>query len=143
VIFHDRRVPGYGGNLDHIAIGPSGIWAVETKRLAGKVVIDGDELRIGGRRQSRILDQVYRQAAAVQIALRDQLDPLAITVTPIVCLHAGELPWFNRTVRGVQLVSGRGLARTLRSNRTRLTPQQVQALADAASNRLISAPARA
>jgi hypothetical protein len=26
IVFHDRRVPGYGGNLDHVAIGPTGVW---------------------------------------------------------------------------------------------------------------------
>jgi hypothetical protein len=139
VVLHDRKVPGYGGNLDHIAIGPSGVWAIETKRLSGKVVIDGDRLRIGGRRQDKIIDQVYRQAAALQVALRDLLDPLSVTITPIICLHDGELPWFNRTVRGVRLTSGRGLVRTMRDASVRLTPAQVQTLAAATSERMRSA----
>jgi hypothetical protein len=139
VVLHDRKVPGYGGNLDHLAIGPSGVWAIETKRLSGKVVIDGDQLRIGGRRQDRIIDQVYRQAAAIQVALRDQFDPLGLTVTPIICLHDGELPWFNRTVRGVKISSGRGLVRTLRDAPERLAPEQVQALAREISSRVKAA----
>jgi hypothetical protein len=100
------------------------------------VVIDGDHLRIGGRRQDRIIDQVYREAAAIHVALRDQLDPLGLTVTPIICLHDGELPWFNRTVRGVTLASGRGLVRTMRTGPERLTSEQVQALAREVSSRI-------
>src|SRR5690349_14253550 len=57
VVLHDRRAPGYGGNLDHVVIGPTGVWAVETKALRGKVEIDGDELRVGKRSQDRIVDQ--------------------------------------------------------------------------------------
>lgn len=143
VVLHDRRVPGYGGNLDHVAIGPSGVWAIETKRLTGKVEIFGDELRIGGRRRDRIIDQTYREAIAVQVALRDHLDPLGLTVTPIICLHDGELPWFNKTVRGVRLASGRGLVRQISEGAERLTGEQVQRLADVASARLQPASASA
>jgi hypothetical protein len=42
IVLHDRKVPGYGGNLDHVAVGPTGVWAIETKNLAGKVVIEDD-----------------------------------------------------------------------------------------------------
>jgi ssDNA-binding Zn-finger/Zn-ribbon topoisomerase 1 len=136
VVLHDRRVPGYGGNLDHVAIGPSGVWAIETKRLSGKVEISGDDVRIGGRRQDGIIDQAFREAIAVQVALRDQLDPLGLTVTPIICLHDGQLPWFNRSVRGVQLVSGQGLIRQLGGGEPRLSGEQVQAIAEVASARL-------
>jgi hypothetical protein len=141
VILHDRKVPGYGGNLDHIVIGPTGIWAVETKSLAGKVVIDGDSLRIGGRRQDKIVDQVYREAAAIQIALATQLPDLAFTVTPVVCLHRSELPFFNKTVRGARLASGRQLVRLIRDGDVRLDSAQVQQVADVA-NRIFKSAGR-
>ena len=129
VVLHDRKVAGYGGNLDHLAIGPTGVWAIETKSLSGKVEIHGDSLTIGGRRQDKIVDQVYREATAAQIALGEWLTPLGLTVTPVICLHRGELPWFNKTVRGVRLASGRQLVRLLREGDLRVTSDQVQVLA--------------
>ena len=129
VVLHDRKVAGYGGNLDHIAVGPTGVWAIETKSLSGKVEIHGDSLTVGGRRQDKIVDQVYREATAAQIALGEFLLPLGLTVTPVICLHRAELPWFNKTVRGVRLASGRQLVRLLREGSVRLTPDQVQDLA--------------
>ena len=36
IVLHDRKVPGYGGNLDHVAIGPAGVWAIETKKWRGR-----------------------------------------------------------------------------------------------------------
>ena len=137
MILHDRKVPGYGGNLDHIVIGPTGVWAVETKSLTGKVVIDGDSVRIGGRRHDRIIDQVYR-AAATQGALGTQLPDLGISVIPVICLHRAELPFFNKTVRGVRLASGRQLERLIQAGDVRLDASQVQELADVA-NRLFRA----
>lgn len=139
VVLHDRKVPGYGGNLDHIVIGPTGVWAVETKNLAGKVVIDGDSLRIGGRRQDKIVDQVYREAAAIQVALATSLRELALTVTPVICLHRGELPFFNKTVRGVRLASGRQLERLIRDGDVRLDSAEVQQVADVANRTFKSA----
>ena len=39
VVLHDRRVPGYGGNIDHVAIGPTGVWAIEMCRRRGIMII--------------------------------------------------------------------------------------------------------
>ena len=57
------------------------MWAIETKNVAGKVEIDGDSLRIRGYRQDRMVDQVYREAAAVQVALGESLTRLGLSVT--------------------------------------------------------------
>lgn len=129
VILHDRKVPGWGGNLDHVAIGPSGIWAIETKNLAGKVVIRGEVLRIGGYRRDKIIEQVRQEATIVQVVLAESLGRLGLRVTPVICLHRGELPFFNKTVRGVRLASGRQLVRLLRDGEERLSSQQVVTLA--------------
>ena len=142
VILHDRRVPGYGGNIDHVAIGPTGVWAIETKSLRGKVEIDGDDLKVGGYRRDKIVDQVYREAVAVQVALGASVTKLGLTVTPVICLHRGELPFFNKTVRGVRLASGRQLARLLRTGEARLTAEQVQTLAREADRLLTPAVRR-
>ncbi len=136
VVLHDRKVPGYGGNLDHVAIGPTGVWAIETKNVAGRAEIDGDSLRIRGYRQDKMVDQVYREAAAIQVALRESLEHHRLTVTPVICLHRAELPWFNKTVRGVRLASGRQLVRLLRAGDPRLTPDDVQRLAGVAGRLL-------
>lgn len=142
IVLHDRKVPGYGGNLDHVAIGPTGVWAIETKNVAGKVEIDGDSLRIRGYRQDRMVDQVYREAAAVQVALGESLTRLGLTVTPVICLHRAELPWFSKTVRGVRLASGRQLVRLLRRGEARMNPEDVRMLA-AEADRLLRPAAKA
>jgi hypothetical protein len=136
IVLHDRKAPAYGGNLDHVAIGPSGIWAIETKSLKGKVEIDGDSLKVGGYRQDKIVDQVYREAVAVQVALGDVLSRTGTQVKPVVCLHRGELPFFNKTVRGVRLASGRQLVRLLRDGERRLSDEQIQTIADVADRLL-------
>ena len=142
VLLHDRKVPGYGGNLDHLAIGPSGVWVIETKSLRGKVEIEGDVLKIGGHRQDRIVDQVFREATSVQIALRQSLDGIGLTAIPALCLHRSRLPLLNRSVRGVRLASGADLTKLLRQGSPRLTAEQVQEVARAADRLLLRAAPR-
>lgn len=76
-----------------------------------------------------MVDQVYREATAVQVWLGESLTRLGLTVTPVICLHRGELPWFNKTVRGVRIASGRQLVRLLRGGEARINPEEVRALA--------------
>jgi hypothetical protein len=129
IVFHDRRVPGYGGNLDHVAIGPSGVWAIETKSWTGKVEIDGDELLVSGHRRDKAVDQVFREATAVQIALGEAAMRLGLTVTPVLCLYRARMPFFAKAAQGVRVVSGKQLVALLRNGENRLTAEQVQALA--------------
>lgn len=139
VILHDRKVTGYGGNLDHLVIGPTGLWAVETKNLAGKVVIRGETLRIGGHRRDKIIDQVKQEATIIQAVLGESLAVRGLRVTPVICLHRGELPFFNKSVRGVRLASGRQLVKMLRAGNQALSASEVEALAREADQLLMPA----
>ncbi len=42
-IFNDVKLPGNGGNIDHVVIGPTGIYVIETKNYTGKYRIKGNQ----------------------------------------------------------------------------------------------------
>jgi hypothetical protein len=67
---------------------------------------------------------------AVQIALRDLLDPLHRTVVPALCVH-GHGSAIGRTVAGVQILSGAQLAATLSAAPRVLGELDIERLADA------------
>ena len=56
-VFHD--IVGSGFNLDHVAIGPAGVFAIETKTLSkpasgpAKVLVDGERILVNGRELDR------------------------------------------------------------------------------------------
>jgi hypothetical protein len=56
-VFHD--VIGSGFNVDHVAIGPAGVFAIETKTFSkpasgpAKVLVDGDRILVDGRQPDR------------------------------------------------------------------------------------------
>lgn len=41
-------VIGDSGNIDHLVVGPTGIWTIETKYVAGRVTVENDELFVNG-----------------------------------------------------------------------------------------------
>jgi ssDNA-binding Zn-finger/Zn-ribbon topoisomerase 1 len=128
VILHDCRIPGSKANIDHIAVGPSGVFVIETKNVAGRLRIDGNDVRIAGRRV-RAVEEVRRVASAVATALSTSLEAHGVAVVPVICAHRAELPIFTNRGNGIRVVDGKGLVRLLTTSATVLAPESVGDLA--------------
>jgi hypothetical protein len=137
VILHDRKIPGSRhANIDHIVIGPPGIYVVETKSLGGRVEIRGGDVFVAGRRRTQMLEEARREALAVQVALGAELEALELGVTPVICVHRARLPFFRPVADGIRIVAGSDLVSALRRAEPILDPDEVEGLAAAASGRL-------
>lgn len=135
VTLHDRRIPSSRANIDHIAIGPGGIFVIESKSYKGKVRVTSKDLFVNGRRQTRIIEQAWRESGAVQGILGPELARLSIDAVPLVCFHRAELPLGKVALEGVRIVGSRGLKKLLKSAPPRLSPDDIahlHALADSA-----------
>jgi hypothetical protein len=124
VVFHDRSIPSSSANIDHLVVGPTGVFVVETKNIAGDFRVRGDEVRIGGRRVG-LVDEVRREVDATWTAVAPVLGPKGLAIIPIVCAHRASLPFFRRQVDGIRIVDGRGLARFIRGGRQVLSPAEI------------------
>lgn len=97
-VLHDRRIPGTRANIDHLAVGPSGVWVIDAKRYKGKrpeLRVDGgflrprvESLRIGGRNGSKLVQGVRSQLALVTAVLDDATVP----VTGVLCFLEADWP---------------------------------------------------
>lgn len=84
VVLHDRKVPGTRGNIDHLAIAPSGVWIVDAKQYKGKVMsrdVGGwfktdIRLYVGGRDRTKAVGGLGWQVAAVTKALGGEDVPI-------------------------------------------------------------------
>ncbi|MCD9623943.1 nuclease-related domain-containing protein [Rhabdothermincola salaria] len=91
VALHDRRKPRSRGNIDHIAVTPTGVYVIDTKRYSGRLErrdVGGwfrrdIRLYIGGRDRTPLAAAVADQAAAVRCALGTEFDGLP--VRPALC----------------------------------------------------------
>lgn len=80
-----------GGDVDHVLVGPSGVFAVETKNWSGPVSISGPEVLVGGAPVHRSpIVQVRREAAELARDLH-AATPGSVPVRGVVCF-AGAVP---------------------------------------------------
>ena len=47
-VLHDRRMPHSKANIDHIAVGASGVYVIDTKRYRGKIEVPIPEFALSG-----------------------------------------------------------------------------------------------
>lgn len=78
VLLHDRRMPRSRANIDHLAIGPSGVIVIDAKRYSGRITVvrrggllrdRTEHLRVHGRDKTKLVDGVLAQADAVRAVL--------------------------------------------------------------------------
>jgi hypothetical protein len=125
VVLHDLRLPGRRENVDHLVIGPTGVFTVETKHYSSPVTIRRGVARCAGRRLDDVVEQARRQADAVAAVL-------GTSVVPLVCVHGAGVEvsglFASPVVAGVRFCSGRRLVRLVRSGSGRLDERAVAGL---------------
>lgn len=78
-LVNDVMLPRGRGNVDHYLVGPCGVVAIETKRIAGRIRCDGDEWSVNGRRRGSISRQVNSGASAIRYFLVERHPDLVFT----------------------------------------------------------------
>ena len=121
ITLHNRRMPAGRGDIDHLAITPTGVWVIDTKDWKGKVKISAPwfgtpRLLIRGRDSTKLIDGLERQIAAVRAAL-DSGGYQKITVRGALSFTKADLPFLRtQTFRGHLLLYGRALANQLNTH---------------------------
>jgi len=109
VALHDRSRPGMSANIDHLVVGPAGVYVVDAKNYdSGWLRMAGSVLMIGDRDQSGMLGAVARQAAQVRGVLRSA--GVNVAVVPVLCFTGSSAPVVVMDVAGVRLTTLETLA---------------------------------
>ncbi len=107
-VLHDLRVPGSRANIDHLVIGPRGVWVIDTKAYRGAPRARWRSITVAG----RPLDTSASAWEAEVVA-----DRLGVEVRPLVVLHGRGLPSRGRRCDGVRVVPAAALLRRIRRER--------------------------
>ena len=136
VILHDLAVPRSRANLDHLVIGPGGVFVIDSKQYRGRLQLDSS----GGLWHGR-----YPLAATLRAvnfeadrAVQVLTDP-DVVVRPIVAVHGAQVPWGKVLLNGVPVVPAKRLPSMLRQLPAVLEPQRVTDLANQARVRFHTA----
>jgi hypothetical protein len=125
-VIHDASF-GHG-NVDHILIGPAGVFTLETKSHPGPVRVE----RVHG----AILSQAQAQRKAIERVTGEHVEPLVVF----------SRAWVDRPLsrrKGVRVVPARMLLGYLSKQPSRLTPEQVRQAQERVTEALMHAQAGA
>ena len=139
-VFHDWY--SGKGNVDHFAVGPQGVFAIETKAWRGKITAEGERLfKDGGPLPGNgPIKQAMAQAMAVR-ALVGEACGTEPFVVPILCFSRAEV-LCHRAVGGVEVVGVGCLNRAVvAGRRRRYSPERVEAISRSLEERLGVGPA--
>jgi hypothetical protein len=125
VVLHDGRVPASRATVDHVVVGPGGVWIVEANRSTGRVERRSPDGRrasdvrlfVDGRDQTKLAGSVAPHVATI----RAMLDPIGFGEAPlhaVVCFTSADWGWFARPFRvlGTTVTSPAGLVQAVRAD---------------------------
>jgi Nuclease-related domain len=132
VVLHDLALPGSRANVDHLVIGPTGVWVVDTKAYRARLEV---------RWRSVLVGSVPLSTAAVRWEAERVSGMLGVEARPIVAVHGRGLPGRGKRCGGVRVVPATRLVRRLgrgRRLRPSLTARRVEELSDLAEDRFFA-----
>jgi hypothetical protein len=86
VVFHDAAIPGARANVDHVAVGPTGVWVIDSKAWSPPVGVSEDA-RLTHRGQDLVAELSTTQWEALHVARL-----LGTSTRAVVCIHDAALP---------------------------------------------------
>ncbi len=104
-VLHDRLVPGSRANIDHIVVGPSGVFVIDAKKYIGAIEVRDvgrrfridERLYVNGRDRSALVDGVLWQVDVVRTALGEEFG--SIPIRGVLCFVGGEWGWIKKQKR--------------------------------------------
>jgi hypothetical protein len=132
-VFHD--IIGGSFNIDHLLIGPAGVFTVETKTWSkpvkgrAEVHFDGERIKVLGRHPDR--DPVIQAKAQANWIRKLLIESAGIEtyVKPVVALPGWFVVQSNAAFKDVWVLEPKALPKFLENEPTRLSSDEIQLLA--------------
>jgi Nuclease-related domain len=121
---HTRSIPGTDSVIDHLVIGPGGVYALDSERWDRRLPVRtvasdsaaGPVLYHGPFSQRDRLAHARWEAAQAARLLSTELGR-EVTVRPAMVIYGPTIPWAVATMRGVDVFAGRALIRYFASRK--------------------------
>ncbi len=139
-----RPIPDSREYIDHLVIGPTGVYAIDSEKWNPKLPIrtwNGKKLYHGPESQKVRLEHAVWEASQASEILSGALG-FDIPVRPALAIYGPKIPWDITTIRDVDVFTGSSLRKYLRRRGrmkegvTRLTREEVRTIYDTAARML-------
>jgi hypothetical protein len=140
----DRPIPNSGEIIDHLVVGPSGVYAIDSEKWDAKLPIrtlNGKRLYLGPESQKDRLDHAVWEASQASEILSEALGT-DIPVRAALAIYGPKVPWDIATIRNVDVFTGQGLRKYLKRRGrakdgvVKLTREEVRTIYDTAARML-------
>jgi hypothetical protein len=139
-----RPIPDSREVIDHLVIGPTGVYAIDSEKWDSKVpvrTLNGKRLYRGPESQKERLEHAVWEAGQASEILSQALGT-EIAVRPALAIYGPRIPWDIATIRNVDVFSGPTLRKYLRrrarqrDGAPKLTREEVRTIYDTAARML-------
>lgn len=132
-VFNDFTAGGL--HVDHVVVGPAGVFAVETKFWRGKVTIDEGKILVDGTPPTRPpLAQVQREAAAVKAELEKA--GWSGAVTPLLVFASDSFVSRMAELNGVVVLNSSEIKGGFATERVVIAPDELERLVSLMENNI-------
>ncbi|HWF79701.1 MAG TPA: nuclease-related domain-containing protein [Streptosporangiaceae bacterium] len=105
---HARTIPGTDTVIDHVVVGPSGVFTVDSQRMDKRLPVRaiGGMLFHGPVSQDEKIDHARFEAERAAVVLANELGQ-RIRVRPAMVVYGPSVPWVIMRLKGVDVFDGR------------------------------------
>jgi hypothetical protein len=136
-----RPIPGSREVIDHLVIGPTGVYAIDSERWHKRVSIrtyNGKQLWHGPENKKLRIEHAKWEAQQASERLSTAVG-FDVPVHAAMAIYGPKIPWDIATIKDVDVFTGTALGKYLKRRSRmrglpRLSKEQVQAIYDAASS---------
>lgn len=122
-----------GSHVDHVVVGPGGVFAVETKFWRGKVTVEEGRILLDGQLPDRSpLSQANREAVLVRGALADA--GWKGDVTPVLVFASDTFAARRADIRGTVVMNASEIRESFSSDRVVIPPAELERLVSLMEN---------
>ncbi len=120
-------------HIDHVVVGPAGVYAVETKNWRGEVTIEEGHILVDGQLPSRSpLAQAVREAGLVKAALAKA--GWTGEVTPVLAFASDTFKSHSAEINGAVIINSCELARSFETDKVIIPPSELERLVSLMEN---------
>jgi hypothetical protein len=136
-----RPIPNSREVIDHLVVGPTGVYAIDSERWHKRVPIrtyNGKQLWHGPENKKARLEHANWEAQQASERLSTAVG-FDVPVRAAMAIYGPKIPWDIATIKDVDVFTGTALGKYLKRrgrmrDLPRLSKEQVQAIYDAASS---------
>jgi Nuclease-related domain len=126
-VLHDITVNGKKWNIDHVVIGPTGVWLIETKNWSGEFSLSNRRLTVDGYDQSGKVNHTVANAVTLRKHLQDQGIPVS-SVNAVFVSVQSSVPDGKMTLTHITVIGSSDLVPYIRSGKQILSPAVVRSV---------------